>query len=672
MQPWQTFESILLLAAALTWAAFLLCHSWSTHRRVLLSIFAGGIAALAGLALLCSFTGLRPLIWHPANGSFGFFPNRNQTGLVLAMGGLASLALAFRGFLRKKKLGYLWTAGFLLLATALVVNQDLPSLCLFLIGSASWILWVTVPFPKQRPLGIGLAVTLLLPLLILALQYSAATTPASTRTSLPATSSRSNIQRDALPLLRDASWHGLGLANFEPLFAHSRDASKAHDRVRHPENDLLLAGIEMGWLAPLAIAAALIIFGRQHWPRRSQPDFHVRTACLVCLVLFLLDGLMNVPGHRMGAVWPLLLLIGLARETPSLETAPSGSKALFRGAGIFWAFVAIAWFASVFGLTTVPTSARAASLRKEVQVALAKGVFDQAILLSDQGLRWAPLDWQWYFQRAVAELFARPSVEPAMVDFTRARFLEPNVAEVPFAESKVWLARAPGMVFSSWFETLRRAGSSKAEYFREMLRLGKGIPVVEEEMFSLAYKDRELLVIFLDDASPTEFVQELDKLLEEDPDLLSVSKDQQRQIFKLWLRKGDAKAFEQQLDRHPAWLESAWPGLSEIRAQRGEFQKACELAIRYAPAPTLPSLTKLKPARELSRALFFSSDDFASGYALFRAQVQTEDNGAALETLASLTRHTNCPAYFHFLEANLRGSKQEWESAWKAWQRYLR
>ncbi|MFO1499941.1 MAG: hypothetical protein U1G07_16380 [Verrucomicrobiota bacterium] len=50
MQPWQTLEGALLLAATLTWTGFLLAHAWSAHRRSLLAFYAAGLVAMTILA----------------------------------------------------------------------------------------------------------------------------------------------------------------------------------------------------------------------------------------------------------------------------------------------------------------------------------------------------------------------------------------------------------------------------------------------------------------------------------------------------------------------------------------------------------------------------------------------------------------------------------------------
>ena len=71
------------------------------------------------------------------------------------------------------------------------------------------------------------------------------------------------IFQDAWPLIRSSPWVGLGLGNFESVFAIFRDASRGTTRSLHPESDWFWVWSEMGWLAiPLIILGALLLIRR--------------------------------------------------------------------------------------------------------------------------------------------------------------------------------------------------------------------------------------------------------------------------------------------------------------------------------------------------------------------------------------------------------------------------
>lgn len=725
MQPWQSLESALLLGVGLTWIGFLFCHNWGTRRRQLLAIYVSGIAALASLALIVYFLGLPFPSWTPANGAFGFFPNRNQTGILLATAGVISFALAFRCLTKRDKIGYAWAACYVLFGWALTVNRDRLTLVLWILGSVLWLIWMTWQSGERRALGIGLSLALLIagwelqaerwrtqkPNVSRPEQRLAQGSNANTKSSFDPHRPIA-IQKDALQLLRDASWHGIGLGNFEPVFARYRSHSLAQDRIRHPENDWLWGGIEMGWLAPLLVAVGLMLTAAGRQVRLAKPaamdaalptdersaaaealkasaDRSLRfesrererwtgnkVALWVCVGLFIVDALFSVPAHRFGAIVPALFLLGLVRaggkhDGSEEENRVRKTGSVMKALGVAWVAIGVIWLGSVFGFAAFPTSGQDKVVRQQLEDTLRQGAFDEAIQFANMGLRWAPLDWQLYFQRGLAQMYSQSSTMPALLDFNRARFLEPNAIQVPFEEARAWLAREPRLVFAPWVEVLRRAGDQKVEYFRKMLELGKGIDSVEEEMFSLTIKELDLLLVLLAHTNDREFTVELEKLLLDDPNLESLSAAQQRELFRLWVLRGDRKRFEEELGKHPEWLKNAWAGWARIQASRGELQGACELAQRYSEPPVLPVISSNKSATQLRQILLVDSNDFSTGFALYQAQMQADESGLALDTLGRLTSHPDCPTYFHFLEANLAMMKQQWQTAWQAWERYL-
>src|SRR5207244_8915553 len=69
------------------------------------------ILVLTLIALVCHFGGFRPSFWKSMN-DFGFFPNRNQTGDVLALGGIVLLALTAHRIVHHLKCAPVWLAGY--------------------------------------------------------------------------------------------------------------------------------------------------------------------------------------------------------------------------------------------------------------------------------------------------------------------------------------------------------------------------------------------------------------------------------------------------------------------------------------------------------------------------------------------------------------------------------
>ncbi len=676
MQPWLTLESTIILVSSLAWAGYLLTQNWSTRLPCLVEFYTAGILVLSAAGLACYWMDWRPPFWQPVKSDFGFFPNRNQTANLLALGGVLSLALSFRAFRGGRWGGLRWLAGFIAIGVALVINGSRAGVMLYFLGSLVWVLWAFRDTSKQRYWALALTSVLLL--LSAFLLFGGPTLERFTEdperhagTGL----SRVEIQRDTLVLLREASWHGLGLGNFGPVFAHYRTDGTGQGRCVHPESDWLWGAVELGWPAPLAVLVGVGTLLARAWPKRSQPGFLLRSALTVCVVMFLAHGFVDVSGHRLGSLWPALLLLALLHATRCDSTArpgyPAGPAWVFRGVGFASATMAVVWVADLTLDMGIPTSARAGEAKHRAYLAQAGGSYDRAAFHANEIVRFAPLDWEAYYLRAAAALRSDPNVAPALDDFRRTRFLEPLSPEVPFQEAQLWLVRQPMLAFSGWAETLRRARGRKADYLRRIMGTGCGIPEVEEELFSLVFRDRELLMVFLAFSEPEACMQEIHKLWVEDPKLRSLTGEQRSTVLKLWSEVGDHRLLGEYLRNTPELKESAWLAEAELAAERHDLRAACEGLHAHAPVPTLPIVNREQPLPELRRLFLTSTNDFALAFALYQAEFQEEQFDDAHLTLTRALSWQGCPKYFHFLAAEVEMKRNNWELAWKAWSRFL-
>ena len=715
-QPWVTLENLLLLLATVLWGSYLCTRRWESRRRVLLAVYCAGLLDLIGLALAAETAGFHIGIWHPVGDTFGFFPNRNQTGNLIALGGLCMLALAFLMFSRKNRAGYFWAAGYIVSMVAVVVNRSRAGVSIFFLGSLVWVLWVTGRSREKSKLGLGLSAVLLL--FTAFLLFGGRTLERFTgRPDQPVDVTadlRFTIHADALKLFRHVSWHGVGLGNFEPVFALQRVKSAGDNRLVHPESDWFWAGIELGWVAPALILAGAVYWLVRHWPARNGPSFYLLSAIAVGAILFLAHGLVDVSGHRLGTLWPMIFLASLLRDSrketagnltrigivkrwkspsPVLRTPspPVGERDGVRGssgtsegteltrsvtrayrlAAAPLAVAAGAWLASALGAKPFPNSATFDRVRKDLVRAHDTRSFDFVVQLANAGLRFAPVNWELYFHRALAEARLSPRLDDMLMDFRRARFLEPNMVSVPFEEGRVWLAREPRLALGAWNEALRRAGPLKVGLYRQMLIDAAGTPEIRDEVRALALDEPELLLVFLAQATPEEVAVEVDRVLAEDPALKTLSPEQQKIFFLLWAKHGNQELLQESFRANPAWVETGWLAYAIVLAGEGSVREACELIGRGVEAPTLPTFTLQKPVAELRRDLLLNTNDFVTGFALYQAHVAASEVTDALDTVRKLTAAPNCPKYFFYLQAQLAMKNEAWEDAWRAWKKFF-
>jgi hypothetical protein len=558
------------------------------------------------------------------------------------------------------------------LIAAVVLNLSRAGLALVVGGSALWIALVAL---RQRAPGrIALALSFLLVLLTVILLMGGQTLERFHLRGLegPGISSdfRWLIFRDAFQLIQASPWCGIGLGNFESVFAIFRAASWADTRSLHPESDWLWAWSELGWpaVALTLVGAALVIW--RVFPLREGTNQRFRLAALIGVVLFALHGIVDVSAHRVGTAFSALFLFGLALHRPFTFRRSRWLPVVFRFVGVLLVVSGLAWTVSARTKSLLPGSVgvtNAKELASEVNI---DRDFATATSLTTQALAWAPLDWQLYFLRALAEMGDKRTAE-ALDDFRRARFLEPNGFEVPLAEGNAWLSSQPMLAVTAWQEALRRAGPRRSEIFSIVLsNAAQQNPRVGEMLAEIGLARHDLVMPYLNRISGENFQRALKHVLESDPELKTFTEPEKFALFALWSERGVLEDLAREVERHPGWMPYAWLGLAKYHAARKDFRAAYELTQRYGESVALPRATADSSLEDLQNRFASAPDNYAIGYALYRAQLQRGRVDDALMTARHFSERANSPAYFHLLESECWAAKQNWERAWQAWQAF--
>jgi hypothetical protein len=686
-QPWLTAQACALLFAGIVWAAYALSQAWDrvSRLRAAQALIAGvGILAAAMTAAFC--LGFHVPYWTQAENR-GWFPNRNQTADVLGACSVVNYALLF-GALRKKRLmAYVWIATLAALGAALVVSFSRAGILMFFAGIALWHLWPVrgrgLKQARQSLKWTTLGLTAIFVLLAGFFLLGGDTLARFQGQFDSAQDSRFRlaIQEDAARFSTGSPVLGVGLGNFEALFASAQRASANADRAIHPESDWLWAICEMGWLAPVLFIAGIAWWLRRCLPFRMKQGESLRRAAFVGAVLFLLHGLVDVSGHRLGSLWVGLLLAGLALPQPAplltgVAVSPSarGAAEPFRWLALALLFIAAWWAASLEGLPVPPTSATLAQIQDDLERAVGAGQMDAALDLGNRGLAIAPVNWRLYFQRGYAEAFLPGHLAHAAADFLVARQLEGKWVGPCMDEGAVWLAaNEPDLCLDAWEEALRRAGPAERDaIYRHMVEmLGDDHEFVRAGLLKMTRGQLDLQLVFLHFAHPAEIMPVLGDVLAEEPDLGGLAPAQRAELFGDWWDRGDRAQLLAQFQARPGWLADGWPFLAQSFADQKDYQQAWQTVVHYAPAPNVPTSDSDAPRDDLERE-FHDQDNAAAGVMLFLSQEKQGDIDGALGTLRALEKLPDCPRYIYYEEARLWASKQSWDLAWEAWQNFSR
>ena len=676
-QPWLTCHAALLLFAGLVFAFCVLAQPWrSENRRTAIRLYVAGVTIVAAVAIVSALSGHRVPFWPVVLNSaqkFGFFPNRNQTGNVLALAAILSTALAFESFGQRRKAAWWWAAAVIVLGVAAVMAYSRAGILLFFGGIAAWLLvsaFASAP-GKGAALGAaGFALALALFFLL-----GGETLERFQRSAQgPRPDFRFFIHADALRLSLTAPWFGQGLGNFEPVFAMLRGVSADQNRVLHPESDWLWVAVEMGWPATLLIAGAFFLCLKQCFPFSRGSDRAMRSAAAVCAVAFALHALADVSGHRPGSAWPAIFLAGLALHPDRRLDERRWVAPVSRFLGLLLVLVACWWLVSLRSEAwdrAAPTPATIDRISGRIDRAIASRDYSAANKDINELLRIQPLDYDLYYRRGVARVAEAFSAHGAERNFETARFLQPHLVALCVAEGRVWLSvdqQERGL--GAWEEALRRAGADAPVIYDRMLGDSDRKFSTHNGLRRLARMNPDYFIAFLRHADRIECDLEIGAFLDEEPNLDPLSHVQRRKFFSAWFQKGDRSLLISRLLAEPAWQEDGWPSLAQAFARERNFEQAYRTALRFGTAPALPHPATGKPLPELERAFHSHPEDFQAGLDFFLAQREAGQTAAALETLDALEKIPRHPAYLAFIESQLRAEREEWEKAWNAWWRF--
>ena len=673
-QPWLTGEAILLLIGGIAWFHLLGESQVRTlDRSSPMRGFVIGIALLSAVSIYLYSAGI-PWPFPESVARFGPFPNKNQMATVMAIGALCAFACIYDAVRFHRRVIW-WILAACVNLAGLVLANSRGAIITFLLGLVAWLVALAL-VTRSRTLGATGLATISILLLGFVLFGGASTNRFHERARGGEDMSqdlRWTIQKDALAMSLSSPLVGIGAGEFHSVFALWHHALGSADvDVIHPESDWLWFIDEMGWPAfCILFAGGLFCLSRALPLQAAQENWHLRAAGLAAGLIFLLHGFADVAGHRLGSAFVALFAMSFAAPSGDLAALRTRSSICWRLAGLLLlAAGAVALWAIDTG-SLLPGSVGVALVKDRAPRMNDGGRYQDVSALTTRALQWAPMDWELYYDRAVAE--ARMNgVDAARADFQRARFLQPTTPDLPYNEGLVWMTVRPALLFQAWQEALRRGASDRATIYERMISAA-GSSQFLPALRRLADKDADLKLTYCARAPREEAARMINEILQADPALATLSADQKRLLFKLWaVDTNPADAVRQILARDD-WLSAGWPIVVAHLVSVGDYRRAYEITRRFASPPAVPRLAEAAgdPA-ELASRVYADPPDFVAGLALCEQYQQSGDNDDALILVARMAALPGCPRYIFALEAELLAGKQAWQQAFESLQKSLR
>jgi O-antigen ligase len=672
-QPWISLGCFVSFLAGLSWLYYVSALDLELREvRHQLRLFAAGVVLLAALCLILHSAHSALPFWHNQRG-FGPFPNRNQTANLFGLTAVVLLACGQDDIRHGKRRWIVWLLGLAIVVAAIVLDFSRAGILILVAGSALWLgAFVLRKLSAARiALGLSALLILLTGMLIFGGETFERFHLRAGSVGDIATDLRWAIFRDALQLIRASPWCGIGLGNFDVVFALFRDASLTGARAIHPESDWIWLWVEGGWPVILLSLAGVAFLGWRVFPLHEGTNQRFRLAALIAALLFVFHGLIDVSGHRVGTAFSGIFLLGMALRRPAQLHQSVWIPRVFRFMGILLLTSGIAWLLATRYEMPLPGAVGVENETRKASAASQGRNFGETIQRTTRALAWAPLKWQLYFSRAVGKLGAKWPQADALDDFRRARFLEPNAYEVPYEEGIVWLVTEPSLAIAAWQESLRRVGVQKVEMYGHMLALAsQQSPTVHRGLEEIGLVHHDLALVYLQGAAGAGFMNALHRFLQHDPNLQTLSGEEKIRFFSLWADRGDLNELARAVEMHPDWMSHAWRAEAKYHVGRSDFRSAFEIIRRFGETPSLPEAAANSSIEQLRQAFHAAPDNYGVGYQLYREQMREGKIDEALMTVRHFTDLASCPQYFHFLEAEAWAAKENWERAWKAWEKF--
>ena len=683
-QPWISLDYIILLGAGILWIYYLTARTWKREEGVFairalgVCVFVFTIASLLGFLILWA-----PPSWQGQN-NFGPIANRNQMAIILCLGSLILLACAeydYNG--QHKKRALVWASGFPLIFWSLVINGSRAGILLFFAGLG---IWIAVSGFRSRSVGAqaGIVGSILLLAAATFFLFGGRTLD---RFELQGDSIASQIQNEAryqlfsdtIDLIANAPAFGIGFGNFAPVFALNRslDRNEPAARVAQPDNDWLWIASEMGLIGLCISIAIIVLLVMRAYPFRSRRCrdrgvVSLRIIATICVAIFCLDGLVNIPGHRLSVVLLGLLLLSLALHTNRRKHSSRFLKLVFPVYGIALIAVGSIWFTATVKKYPLPGRLGIELLEEQSLEAHLAEEYDSALELINRVIKLQPLRYRHYYKRATIAADLGLPLEQVQEDFRIARRLEPTHPVLPLGEVEFWLQTRPVNAIVPLKDAMVRAPKMASTYYRRFAMRASVDPLFEKALSELAFEDPENQLTFLFLSENEEKISQIDRILEKDPSLAEWQEEQQRELFRIWYRAGNRDHFEKMVSSQEDWKDAAWPSLFIHYGSKGDYAAALDLAEAHFLPPTLPRFSETLPIGSLRSAFLSNATDISLGIRLYALETKLGNTESAISALLKVSEDPACPDYVFFVLSKSQRKSDDLQSAWESLSTYFR
>lgn len=681
-QPWLTTQDALLYLAGLSWLYLVI--SWQSGHRIRKGTY-WLIAICTGLLSLGVIIGQSAGWMYPLTEAsilkvrsayhFTYFPNRNQTSFVLAIGGVIAYGLFIEALKHRKSSVILTTLALSILHLAGIAMA---------ISRAGVLLWMVgvgllsvkyLRSPEKRHYTI--AVFSLLVILLCTFLLSG--TQASERVSQTLfdlnvfKGYRTLVYQDTLRMFSDYWLTGTGLGNFSYLFPHYRLLTQADRVILHPESDWLWLTVELGLPGLILFLSIAGTLGQRLKLRfLSHRGETLRITGSTVILLFALHSLFDVSGHRFASFALPVLVYGLACKHDLTKPYPTLTRWVWRltgiillGTGIFWSIASFQerpWHPAILH-----------EQLESAQTLIKEDRHEQLSAILGTGRDHLPLSWRTQFFSGVLNLRNTQDPETALPWFRRACLLNPQSPSLAHSAGILLYRFVPAQAYPFLQQALSRADNEERKnLLADILQMSRRQPEHEAFIVHQLWQDfpKERLAILALVPDPLR-VDLFDALLASKRDLAKLSHQDKTRLLNLMIDTGHLNLVTQTLNEHPALSASQWYISARTSALNARYEEACRTMQQYLPPPQTRDFT-IHSVATLEQNLRMSPHDIVSSIGLMQHYASANQWEKLIEICTDLTHNKHCPPYVYYWLARGYALTDHFKASWQAWETYYR
>jgi len=691
--PRETVYWLMVLGAAMVIGLYSLGHPVRSGAKILLALLGSLLcSAYAVVAIYAKWTGWQyPFFdaggWSPPD--FGFFPNRNHTAALLVSGAVLGFGIVRAAWSRRQPLVFLLGSGSLMVCSyALLFESSSRGGVVFLfVGAVIWLAamgrsHLTLPLVVSALIVGGLVVYLFLSsgggardrlLDTLGFKADAAVAESVTggestgRFSTALSDFRAKIIRDTLRMVRDYPLTGTGLGTYAYVYPFYAKESIGEATALHPESDWAMAAAESG---VLFLGCAFLLLGvllRDTLGLRDSGSWPLRWGMVSVSLVAILHGMVDVPAHRIELGWWILVVSGIAFGVPLSSSDARGpsrmvQQAFFGVAGAAVLALGIMLIRSQWFVGPQFPPYRDAVAVDQMRQLVEAGYSVEATNLARSEIPLSPMSRGLYRELGYREI--RNGGNPIVADavFAAERALNPVSAQIPLDQGRLWLRDDPTRTGKLWGEALeknlaiQRGGgyARPVELYESLLSQSQSFTGLTETLGSYASLSPEFRLVWIS-RGPKGSVS---GAVEDTAFLESLDAEGRRRFLAAWWMKDDREALEVFLQENPSWEPDAWPVRVRQMVARKDFKVAVDAVVkRYGIDLSLPQVDASgpEPAELAARVAYY----LAKGNPVSARRMVSE---SAMAKDAEGLR----------LQCALAAAGNDWQSAWKALDAYLR